>query len=280
MKISYWLLSSAAILSIFACNEKPKQSAGSKVASAAGADSTEKLDSFYTGFDGKTDYSLLIPKFREISIQDESIAKVESIKITLSSPIIEELVAEAKKANAQFDEARFRKMLGKEQLTYKITPLKAGKTSLLTSGGRGGKPGKSQAGWDKTTKINLIVSAYTADQLATGKKRYTEKGTGTMQACASCHETGEDNAPPHELGRIMEISDTQAVTWLTSGELKDRVARIPHAWEFNSESEEQGVIAYLRSKQTHDLETLTKLYVEEMLTNGGFMGPPKDAPKN
>ena len=193
----------------------------------------------------------------------------------LSQTIIDELVAEAKVTNPSFDDTRFKQALGREQVTYKITPLKPGRTKLITTGGRGGQPGRQQSGWSKSPEIDLVVQAYTLDQLAKGMARYTtDGGGGNLRACKSCHESGNEGAPPHELGRIMEISDKDAMTWITTGKLGGRTAKIQHTWEFSTESEQDGIVPYLRSKQTHDVETLTKLYVEEQLANGGFMGPP------
>ncbi len=228
-------------------------------------------DGFFTGFDGTTDYSLLVPRFREMTLEDPSIAKVESVKVTLSVAIITELLAAAKKDNPSFEDARFRKSLAREQTVYRITPLKAGKTAIKTTGGRGGKAGRQQSGWQKSPNINLTVTAYTAAQLADGKKRYHEDGSGNLKACKACHETGAEGAPPHELGKIMEVSDKGALTWIKTGKLEGRVAKVAHTWEFSTAAEEKGIVAYLRSKQTHDVETLTKLYVEEQLANGGFM---------
>lgn len=277
-----------ALLLAASCNQSAKQSAedsGKDEDETAATDKSdtstssiadeEEDDAFHTGFDGSTDYSLLIPRFRSLKVKDESIAKVESVEVTLSATVIDELVAKAKAENPDFESTKFKEMLGRKQTTYKVTPLKAGKTQLITSGGRGGGQGKQQSGWGKSTNITLVVTEYTSDQLAAGKARYdTDGGGGNLKACKSCHETGEEGAPPHELGRIMEIPDKGALQWIKTGAYGGREASIEHAWEFSSDTEEKGIVPYLRSKQTHDVETLTKLYVEEMLANGGFMGPP------
>jgi len=277
------LFLASILLTPLACKEKTEKKAAnqaSKVDSKKGQDATGEDkgstdDGYYTGFDGTTDYSLLLPRFRTFSLEDPSIAKVENVKVTLSQSIIDELIAKAKQDNPDFEDSRFRQMLGREQTVYKITPLKAGKTAIKTSGGRGGSAGRDQTGWSKSTNINLIVTAYTAQQLEVGKKRYmTDGGGGNLRACKSCHETGAEGAPPHELGRIAEISDNQAMTWITTGKLESRTAKVQHTWEFTTDEEQNGIVAYLRSKQTHDVETLTKLMVEEMLANGGFSGPP------
>lgn len=278
-----WLMLLTSLLLLLGCNQSATQKSGDsdKAANAATEEATdeeEQNDGYYTGFDGTTDYSILIPNFRTLTIKDSSVASIEKVKVTLSEATITELLAEVVKEYPDFDTERFKKMLGREQTTYKITPLKAGKTVISTSGGRGGDPGKSQGGWGKSRNIDLVVKEYTADQLAAGQSRYTtDGGGGNLRACKSCHETGEEDAPPHELGRIMELSDKEALTWIKTGEVRDRVAKIQHTWEFSTDEEEGGIVPYLRSKQTHDVETLSKLYFEEMLANGGIpMGPPKD----
>ncbi len=272
----YLLVLGLGIPLLHGCQQS-KQVAANAQATATPSDSNASAggnDAYYTGYDGNTDFSILLPRFRSIVVKDPSIAKIEAVTVTLSATIIDQLVLEAKAANSAFEETRFREKLGKQQTTYRITPLKAGKTVLVTSGGRGGAPGKSQSGFSKSVDIDLIVSPYTIQQQTAGKARYDAEGSGTLTSCKSCHETGEENAPPHELGRIMEISDSEALSWVKTGEIGSRSARIPHAWEFSSDEEESGIVPYLRSKQTHDVETLTKLVVEEQLANGGFMGPP------
>jgi hypothetical protein len=274
------------------CNQSAKEKSGEKNGNAGDASGTgtgtstgsgddESNDAYYTGIDGTNDYTLLLPNFRNLTVKDPSVATVEAVEVTLSQTTIDTLVAEQKKKNPDFEDDRFKEMLGHKQTTYKVTPLKAGRTVLQTSGGRGGEPGRKQSGWGASKNIDLIVTEYTADQLDAGKSRYTtDGGGGNLRACAECHETGKEGAPPHELGRIMELSDKDALTWITTGSVRGRTASITHTWEFGSDAEESGIVPYLRSKQTHDVETLTKLYVEEMIANG-FPGghPPPDAGK-
>lgn len=286
--ILYRLIPTAVMLAAaLACNQETKQKDaddsnknGTNTDDGNTSDGSTSVsssnDGYFTGLDGVNDYSLLLPRFREFTIEDPTIAKVESIKVTLSQATIDELIADAKAENPDFEDARFIKTLGREQTVYKITPLKAGTTAIKTSGGRGGKAGTSQSGWSKSENLNLTVTKYTAEQLEAGKKRYTtDGGGGNLRACKSCHETGAEGAPPHELGRIAEISDAGAKTWITTGKFDGRVAKIQHTWEFSSDEEENGIVAYLRSKQTHDVETLTKLIVEEQMANGGFKGGPQ-----
>jgi hypothetical protein len=56
------------------------------------------------------------------------------------------------------------------------------------------------------------------------------------------------------------------------------VAKISHKWEFNDDAEETGVIAYLRSKQTDDLEALIKMRFENEIP-GFVAGPIRGGPQ-
>jgi hypothetical protein len=104
------------------------------------------------------------------------------------------------------------------------------------------------------------------------KKRYETDGGGTLKACKACHETGVEGAPPHELGKINELNDVEALQWFKTGQVKGRVAKIDHKWDFSSDTEEQGIVAYMRSKQAKDVDGLTKIQIEERIANG-FPGP-------
>jgi mono/diheme cytochrome c family protein len=242
-------------------------SSDGSAASSSSADQWE--NGYYTGFNGKDKFSLYLPSFRPMTVSDPSIAKIEGVSVTLSSTTIDELVADRKNDDPNFDDAKMREMLAKPRTVYKLTPLKAGKTTLKTTGA--GK-GPSGSAWKSGQSTVLVVTAYSTDQVEKGKARYTREGDGNKKACASCHETGANGAPPHELGDIMSIPDASAEQWITTGKLADREASIPHTWEFDSQDEELGTVAYLRTLQTDDLETLTKLEFENQA------GPPPGGP--
>lgn len=264
-----------------ACEDSKKSQSGEKPGAVAGKDAAKDQDpnagpagtkdpndGFFTGFDGTTDYSILVPRFRTMTIKDASVAKIEEIKVKLPETTLQKIIEARKAEDPNFDAERFKRFLGRDQTVYKITPLKAGRTTIQTSGGRGGGPGRGQNGWGKSKEIDLVVTAYTSEQFAVGKARYETEGGGKLKACKSCHETGEKGAPPHELGRIMEVNEADTISWLKTGRTKGRTAKIDHAWEFSSVAEEKGVVAYLRSKQTNDVETLIKLRLEEWKANG------------
>lgn len=266
----------------FACSEPKKDtkssgdaqgSVGTGTGTAGGASNqVVPNDGYFTGIDGKNDYSLLIPGFRTLTIADTSIAKIEQIKVKLPEATVNELVEARKKSDPNFDAVRFKSMLERETSAYKITPLKAGRTVIKSSGGRGGEAGRGQRGWGKSKDIDLVITQFTEAQFEAGKKRYETDGAGTLKACKSCHEKGEQGAPPHELGEINSFNDTDALAWFKTGQAKGRTAKIEHKWGFSSDDEEKGIVAFMRSKQTNDIEGLTKLIMEERIANG-FAGP-------
>jgi hypothetical protein len=230
---------------------------------------------------------LLLPSFRSYQVEDPSIANVEEIKVSLSEDTIDELLVSVTKEMPDFPVDRFKGFLGRERTVYRVVPLKAGTTALITSAppGGGGRPGGGGGGrggdvWGSSQqeKIGLVVTAYEPGLVAIGEERYTTPGEGSLKACESCHAGGENGAPPHELGRIMEINDDLAYQWITTGKAGGRVAKINHAWEFGSEEQQKGIVPYVRSKQTHDVEALTKLEFEQRLQNFDFKGGPGGRP--
>ncbi len=257
----------------FACSSAKKETKAS-----GEAQPSVQNDGFYTGFDGKNDYSLLVPNFRTLTVADPSVAKIEQIKVKLPEATVNELVEAKRKADPSFDAVRFKSMLERETSAYKITPLKAGRTLIKSTGGRGGEAGRGQRGWGKSKDFDLVVTQYTEAQFEAGKSRYETDGAGTLKACKSCHEKGEQGAPPHELGEINSFSDADAIAWFKTGQAKGRTAKIEHKWGFSSDDEEKGIVAFMRTKQTNDIEGLTKLIMEERIANG-FGGPGAPPPR-
>lgn len=206
--------------------------------------------SFYMGYDGNTPFSILLPG-DYFSLKNASDAKLETIDFTPSVAVKSELL-DFLKAQPEYkagDEQDFEGYFLADQSAMKISSTKEGNFTLI----------------DKDfpdDKITVVVNKYPEGALALGKKRYETDGAGNLKACKSCHETGANDAPPHELGEIMYCSDTQIKRWITTGVTDcygdDYSASIPHSWGFASDAEITGVIAYLRSKQSKDYETLTK----------------------
>jgi len=299
-----WCMASLSLLALLAqgCQQSAKESANKGNTSPATQDSSADQspaddstditasnypDGFYTGFDGTDKFSLLLPGFRKYTVTDASIAKIDTVTVTVSQATIDEIVAKIKEDNPDITDTQINRVKGqfsRQRTIYKLTPLKAGRTTLTTSaaGGHGG-PGGGSGGdvWQKGDQVALIVETYTADEVAAGKDRYTRAGDGNKRPCASCHETGEAGAPPHELGDVMQIPDVALLQWIKTGKLNGRVAKIQHTWEFADANEEKGILAYLRTKQTDDAETLIKLEFENQLAQnggkivgGGGFGPP------
>lgn len=257
----------------------PENSGGDSSSNSSNSDTVSAtidpdiwLKGFYTGFNASEKFSIYLPSFREMTIDDPSIAKIEPQTITLSTETIEALIAERKEENPDFDDTRIRERLTRPRTVYKLTPLKAGQTKLRTkSGGGGGFGGGGE--WNAGQAVVLVVSNYSSDLLAKGKARYAQEGEDTSRSCASCHASGDSKAPPHELGNIMSVPDVSAAQWISTGKVSGRVAKVPHAWTFASEEEKLGVVAYLRTLQTTDLETLTKLEFENEAPKGGGKKP-------
>lgn len=250
---------------IFACSEpkKDKKSSGDAQGSVGTgtATKTAKYDTRYTGFDGKNDYSILLTRARSLTVTDPSVAKVEQIKVKLPEATINSLLEAQKKKNPTFDTDKYKNFLGREMIAQKITPLKPGRTII-----------KRGNGFGRSDDIELVVTQFTEAQFEAGKKRYETDGAGTLKACKSCHEKGEEGAPPHELGEINSFSDPDALAWFKTGQAKGRTAKIEHKWGFSSDEEEKGIVAFMRSKQTNDLENLIKLQIEDDIEEGKF-GP-------
>jgi hypothetical protein len=228
------------------------------------ADPDSWLEGYYTGYNGTDKFSIYLPSFRQMTIDDATIAKIEQETVTLSEATIAELVADQKAKNASFDEAKLREMLSKTRTVFKLTPLKPGTTKLRTASAGKGPTGTK---WSQGQAVTLVVADYTAAQVILGKTRYSTEGEGKKVSCLSCHEGGANGAPPHALGSIMSLPDASAAKWITTGKVGSRVASIEHAWEFASTAERDGVVAYLRTLQAGDLETLTKLEFENQILN-------------
>ncbi len=254
MKFNAWMLAIAA--TTVACSKKEEKAAAPAPVVQENSGEQEgdgtfatALTEVHTGFDGTDKYSLFLPGRTEFKVKDPAIASIEGISVVLSTATIWELIQAQKAKDPNFDEAAFRKNFPATQTAYRLIPLQAGKTVLLST-----KNGK-------TSEVALTVTQYSADAAQIGEARYTNaSGTGKKRACLSCH--GGDGAPSHAMGRVMQISDAEALQWITTGKVRDRVARVTHTWEFDSEAESTGVIAYLRTLQTDDIEALTKMMFE------------------
>ena len=229
---------------------------------------------YFTGYDGENDFSILLPGFRSYKLGNGKLASIKKEKAALSEETIDVILEMIAEQNPGVDVSIIRNAMPREMDVVRITPLKPGRTTITLgeiSFPGGGKPpgdGSSNTGLklDPPGDYVFKVYDYSDGRVANGKSRYTKKGSGNLQACTSCHAGGKEGAPPHELGRVMNISDSALLEWVTTGELDERAAPIQHAWEFRSKKEEDGISAYLRTLQTNDMETLTRLFMEVIRT--------------
>lgn len=117
-----------------------------------------------------------------------------------------------------------------------------------------------------TVTSDVIVSSYTAAQVAAGDDRYNTTGTGDRQSCASCHqeEGGVDHSPtemayhPDDAlllviteGRYPDLcvtDDGASCTCDTEGCTREPgyALNVSHTWNL-TEAEAGGIVPYLRS---------------------------------
>jgi len=223
---------------------------------------------YYAGFDGVNNYGILVrERGATLSLADSSVASITPQNITLDQATIDSLIASANIPADRLE--RFKGFIGREQTAYLITPTKTGTTSIVVSGGRGGPGGGAGAGFGTETAqqtINLVVNSYSSEDYTAGSTRYNTDGTGDQKSCKSCHETGEQNAPPHELGNIKTGTDATILTWLTTGVQPGKTVDF-HRWGgiTGVANMEKGIVAFLRAKASKNVEEFARLVFEEML---------------
>jgi len=231
---------------------------------------------YYAGYDGNaTDFSVLIPSFRNATSDletDTTVAVLTTESVTLQTDTIDRLIEERRNTDPTFSdqqEERLRRMLGGNHLAYKIVPTGAGITYFEMR-----QPGPPSAFGFNTEKVGIIVNQYDSDQITAGLTRYNSGQGDTLAGCISCHASGVSGAPPHQLGRIMELSDEETLQWIETGSVLGRTASIIHTWTFSDAAQREGIVPYLRSLQVKDMEQFTTLIFEEAMTNGLNGNPP------
>lgn len=217
---------------------------------------------YYTGYDGGiNDLSVLISTRRTLVIDDPSIATASLESIEIPTTTVDGMVAELKAIEevSSRREQRLRERLATAR-AWRITPLKAGTTLIRAT--RTGSDGavRPESVWYNAELRTLVVSAYTSEQIQLGETRYLNG----VPSCASCHTDPTSGAPTHEIGRVTEISDADAISWISKGTAGDRVL-VSHAWSFASEAEKAATVAYLRKQQTKDVADLARLLFDEVL---------------
>ena len=220
---------------------------------------------YYTGFDNNVNnYDIFINTSRAITIHDPSVATANQEFVTVDAVTVAQQVEQIAALYAQAGEnfssgrrARYERRFANPSI-WKIRPLKAGITTFSAESAR-----RTESIWEKAEIRTIVVSAYSAQQVQQGQIRY-ESGS---PACTQCHNTSFNSAvgaPPHLLGRVMEINDNDAAQWITTGAVKDRYTN-GHSWSFLNDTEKFATVAYLRSKQTTSKEDYAKLLFEEEL---------------
>jgi len=223
---------------------------------------------YYTGYDGVTDFSIYVNTSRGITIHDPTVATAQQVNITVDDSTVATQVAEIEAvytANGETMSTRRKNHIEghlRNPEIWKIIPLKSGVTTISAE-----REGRPESIWSTAETRTVVVSDYTASQLEIGRQRY-ETPLGNT-ACTQCHNEsfGEAaGAPPHLLGRVLLINDSDVAQWITTGQVKTRQASVAHRWTFQSDEEKFATVAYLRSKQTPDEQAFAKLLFEERLT--------------
>lgn len=253
---------------------------GTAGSSGAAPEANATVKGYYLGYDGQNDFSIILPGFRTYKIADSSLATIKEETANLSEATLDAILAAIQKERPEINPATIKPLMPRQFNFYRITPLKPGQTTITLGEARrppgvperpaGSSSGSGSGGppIEPAGVYPLKIYNYARGQVAEGKSRYTTRGSGNLRACTSCHAGGEEGAPPHELGRVMTITDTLLLTWITTGSTGTRTAKIQHTWEFSSARQKAGVPAYLRTLQSRDMETLIKLMVDNLRSQG------------
>lgn len=223
-------------------------------------------DVYYTGYDGgANDLSILIRTSRKLEIVDASVATATLNSIDIPQETVDAMINELKAVETVSPqrEQRLRNGLATAK-AWKIVPLKAGTTLIkATRFDRDGVTIHPESVWYNAEYRTLVVSSYTPALIQSGETRYLNGGGGSP-SCASCHTNPLTGAPAHKIGRVTEISDIDAISWISKGQAGDR-SDVSHAWLFTDENEKLGTVAFLRTQQTDDVAELAKLLFAEVL---------------
>ena len=144
-------------------------------------------------------------------------------------------------------------------------PAARGVWAMLTAAGAGETTVSATiAGYTVTAEV--LVAAYSSDQVAAGDARYHTEGADDRRACASCHEAegGADHTPTE----MAYHDDAALLVVVTEGHYPDQcltdegepcscgsggcelvpgyVLSVDHSWNL-TESEAAGIVPYLRS---------------------------------
>jgi len=272
------LIISIAVL--YGCSEATSPDStgdpSNKISPNASGDIPTRLpgEVYYTGYDGGlTDLSVLVSTSRTLEIEDPTIATARLETINIPEETVNAMIAELKATGETLSANRERRL--KERLAnpraWRLTPLKAGFTYIKATRAPRGSTGtiRPESDWYIPELRTLVVEDYSGGLINTGKIRY-EQGSAGSPACISCHNgTFESGVPSHQIGRVTEISDADAISWISTGRAGDRVFQTSnpagHTWSFTNDSEKTATVAYLRSQQTKDIRELAQLLFDEAL---------------
>lgn len=229
----------------------------------------------YTGFDGQTKFRYIYGFYGEdtkLVLSDPSMAKVEQFSYTIPQAKLDAAIAAVKAKGKKLDEAAAKDFCGGTSVGTAIVPLKAG-TFMISDTYKYQDEGGKEV--EQTDKTEMTVFSYTPAQVAKGKDRYT-KGIGAaanQKACVSCHGTGLNGAPAHDLGGISYWEDSVWEQWVTTGKRTEKysaeeqytyeasIGAANHSWAFTNTDEMKATLAYVRSIEASDTDT----YAEKAL---------------
>ena len=144
-------------------------------------------------------------------------------------------------------------------------PATRGVWAMLTAAGSGTTSISATIG-AYSVSAEVLVAAYTSEQVSAGETRYHTDGADDRRACASCHEAagGADHTPTE----MAFHDDASLLVVITEGHYPDEcrtdegepcscgsggcevvpgyVLSVDHTWDL-SESEAAGIVPYLRS---------------------------------
>jgi hypothetical protein len=148
------------------CEESSKKSPaagpipanGSKSEAIEAANADESSRGYFLGFDGKNDFSILLTDRQTYTLKDPSLATIKKETVKLSTATTDELIAEVKKSQPDFNETSenlLRQFLGCESSATRITPLKTGRTTLQSTRTAGGGNSNDRFGGHTTPTMSL-----------------------------------------------------------------------------------------------------------------------------
>jgi hypothetical protein len=168
----------------------------------------------YTGTDGTTRFSVPFS------------SNLKDVTWAVGDP----LVAEIRSANAPQVYAEFGDSWGL------VDVLGAGPTMVTATSG------------SQSATAILVVTQYTQEQVAVGRKRYYEPDNpgGARQACNDCH--GSVQGADHSPLEMAYFPDDQVLKAIVDGKYDDGyvLQGVDHRWNLTDE-EAQGIVPFLRS---------------------------------